>query len=73
MEEAKEKKLNLILIKFFLPILIAVSIIIFLYISVDKNISGKLILLLFAYFFPPLGKESIIPIGVGGGEFTVHN
>ena len=71
MEEAKEKKLNLILIKFFLPILIAVSIIIFLYISVDKNISGKLILLIFAYFFPPLGKESIIPIGVGGGELTV--
>ena len=71
MEKTKEKNLNLILIKFFLPIAIAVLIIIFLYISVDKNISGKLLLLIFAYFFPPLGKESIIPIGVGGGEFTV--
>jgi len=26
---------------------------------------------MFAYFFPPLGKESIIPIGVSGGEITI--
>jgi len=31
----------------------------------------KLLLLMFAYFFPPLGKESIIPIGVTGGEITI--
>ena len=26
---------------------------------------------MFAYFFPPLGKESVIPIGVSGGELTI--
>jgi uncharacterized membrane protein len=26
---------------------------------------------MFAYFIPPLGKESIIPIGIAGGEITI--
>jgi uncharacterized membrane protein len=26
---------------------------------------------MFAYFIPPLGKETIIPIGISGGELTI--
>ena len=69
----KEEKPNqyLTLLKFLLPFAIAVLAIIILYLVVDKESSGKLFLLMFAYFFPPLGKESIIPIGVGGGDLNI--
>lgn len=58
-------------LKFLLPFAIAILAIIILYLVVDKESSGKLFLLMFAYFFPPLGKESIIPIGVGGGDLNI--
>lgn len=57
--------------KFFLPFIIALLGIISLYLIVDKDSVGKLFFLMFAYFIPPLGKESIIPIGVAGGQITV--
>jgi uncharacterized membrane protein len=63
--------LSIRLIKFFLPFVIAGLIIFILYIVVEKDAAGKLFFLLFAYFFPPLGKETIIPIGVTGGELTI--
>jgi len=59
------------LLKLLVPFVIAILVMSILYFIVDSESSGKLFLLMFAYFFPPLGKESIIPIGVGGGEFTV--
>jgi uncharacterized membrane protein len=69
----KEKTTNIIfgLSKFFLPIIIGGLGILSLYLIVDKDSVGKLFFLMFAYFFPPLGKETIIPIGVGGGELTI--
>jgi uncharacterized membrane protein len=57
--------------KFIIPFIMAAIGIILIYFILDKQISGKLLLLMFAYFFPPLGKESIIPIGVSGGEITI--
>jgi uncharacterized membrane protein len=59
------------LLKLLVPFAIAILVMIILYFIVDSESSGKLFLLMFAYFFPPLGKESIIPIGIGGGKFTV--
>ena len=59
------------LVKLFLPFVIAGLGFFILYLFLDKVSSGKLFILMFAYFFPPLGKESVIPIGVGGGELTV--
>lgn len=70
----KEKsELNVIekIAKFFIPFLIAGIGIILIYTILENEISTKLLLLMFAYFFPPLGKESIIPIGVSGGEITI--
>jgi len=70
----KEKpRANIIvgLTKFFLPFVIGGLGILSLYLLVDEESVGKLFFLMFAYFFPPLGKESIIPIGVAGGEVTV--
>jgi len=40
-------------------------------VNIDEESVGKLFFLMFAYFFPPLGKESIIPIGVSGGEINI--
>jgi len=59
------------LMKFFLPFLIALIGILFIYLIVEGESIGKLLLLMFAYFFPPLGKETIIPIGVTGGELKI--
>jgi uncharacterized membrane protein len=64
-------KYGIRLVKFFLPFLIAALGIFSLYFIVEEESVGKLFFLMFAYFFPPLGKESIIPIGVSGGEITI--
>jgi uncharacterized membrane protein len=67
-----KKTKNLIyVVKFFLPFIITILGIIVLYLFLDKDVSGKLFLLMFTYFIPPLGKESIIPLGVSGGEITI--
>jgi len=71
MESKPNSTLTIRLIKFFAPFAIAILGIIILYIIIDKEAAGKLFFLMFAYFFPPLGKESLIPIGVSGGTFTV--
>lgn len=71
-EKIKPKsELTIPLIKIFLPFVIAFFGFLILYIFVDSESLGKLYLLMFAYFIPPLGKESIIPIGVQGGELPV--
>ncbi len=59
------------LTKFFLPFVIGALGILSLYLIVDEESAGKLFFLMFAYFFPPLGKESVIPIGVSGGEISI--
>ena len=66
-----QSELLIKLTKFFLPFMIAGLGFLVLYLIVDSSCSGKLFLLMFAYFIPPLGKESVIPIGVSGGELTI--
>ena len=58
------------LAKFFIPFIIAVTGILVLQYVVGVASSAKLLLLMMVYFFPPLGKESIIPLGISGGEIT---
>jgi len=65
-----ESKQLIQLSKLFIPFIIAVSGILVLQYVVGKASSAKLVLLMMVYFFPPLGKESIIPLGVSGGEIT---
>jgi len=69
----KKTTVNIVLglTKFFLPFVIGALGILSLYLIVDEESVGKLFFLMFAYFFPPLGKESIIPIGVSGGEINI--
>lgn len=57
--------------KFIIPFIIGGIFLLSIYLFIDRESSGKLIFLIMAYLFPPLGKESIIPIGVGGGDLTV--
>ena len=57
--------------KFFIPIIIGAVALLILYLIIDEESVGKLFFLMFAYFVPPLGKESVIPIGVKGGEITI--
>ena len=71
MDEKSDSKLSIRLFKFFAPFAIAILGIIILYIVVNRESAGKLFFLMIAYFFPPLGKESLIPIGVSGGDITV--
>ena len=71
MEKNSKNDRFLILLKLLLPFAIAGLVLVALYYLVESESSGKLFLLMFAYFFPPLGKESVIPIGVSGGELTV--
>jgi hypothetical protein len=60
-----------VLIKFFLPFLIAALGLLIIWFLVEEESATKLLILMTIYFIPPLGKESIIPIGVAGGEITI--
>lgn len=53
-----------------LPIAIALFGLLMLYIIVPMEQIMKLYFLMFIYFIPPMGKESIIPLGILGGELT---
>ena len=65
----KKQKSNLLIqiTKFFSPIIIGFSIIIFVGFLMQESLRIKFWPLITAYFFPPLGKESVIPTGVGLG------
>lgn len=52
------------------PIALALFGLLLLYIIVPVEQIMKLYFLMFIYFIPPMGKESIIPLGVLGGELT---
>jgi uncharacterized membrane protein len=67
----KQSNYLITLAKFFIPFIVASIGMLMLYLIVEKASIGKLFLLMFAYFFPPLGKESIIPIGVSGGGLNI--
>lgn len=60
-------KHNVQIIKFFLPIILGFCVFIIVGFSMIPNLRFKYWPLITAYFFPPLGKESVIPTGVAFG------
>lgn len=63
MYEGNHSKLSIRLVKFFLPIFLGLGVYGLWYLVSDEL--SKIWPLLIAYFFPPFGKETIIPLGVG--------
>jgi uncharacterized membrane protein len=70
-ERLKTESKKEIWLKFFAAPILCVIAAIFLYLTLEYSTFTQLGGLMLAYFFPPLGKESIIPIGVGSGEITI--
>lgn len=62
-----DSKLYVQLAKFFSPVIIGLVVIVSAGILLGKSLQIKFWPLITAYFFPPLGKESVIPTGVGLG------
>jgi uncharacterized membrane protein len=71
MDIKSESKTLSRLTKFLVPILIGFGVVITVGILLGKSLQMKYWALITAYFFPPLGKESLIPIGVAGGNITI--
>ena len=69
--ECKSKDHYIGVIKFFFPFILAGIVMLALQLLLNAEESTKLLVLMFAYFIPPLGKESIIPAGVYGDKITI--
>ncbi len=65
-ERLKVESKREIILKFFAAPIICVFASLFLYISLDFDTFTKVGGLMLAYFFPPAGKETVIPTGVLG-------
>lgn len=65
----KEKKSSKIIsvAKFFIPIVLGLSVYAFIGMIIEENMRLKYWSLISAYFLPPLGKESVIPAGLAFG------
>lgn len=68
--ECKSRDYYIGVIKFLFPFILAGIVMLVLKLSLEEE-STKLLVLMFAYFIPPLGKESIIPAGVYGDKITI--
>jgi len=65
------KKLLVTLAKILIPPAIGICTLLAIGLSLDPDTRMKYWYLCMAYFFPPLGKESVIPIGIAGGDIFV--
>ena len=63
----EKKKFELGFLKFIVPFIIGIGIIVGVGLMLDGSRKGLYWSLVSAYFFPPLGKESVIPLGIGSG------
>ncbi len=63
----KQKGIGVRLIKFTIPFIIAAGVTILMYLTLDGNTFVKIGFAMSVYFFPPAGKESVIPLAVGWG------
>ena len=70
MDEIKKKWL-LEIAHIIFPVFLGLSVIGVVGFLFAHNMQAKFWILVTAYFFPPLGKETIIPIGIYGGEISV--
>ncbi len=66
-----KSELSIKILKFFLPFIVAALGLLVFYLITEKGSFGKLFLLMMIYFVPPLGKETIIPIGVFGRSLQI--
>jgi uncharacterized membrane protein len=60
----KNSKILINILKFFLPFIIGLSILLSVGVFIIENLQLRYWSLISAYFFPPLGKETIIPSGI---------
>ena len=63
--DAEKKSRGIMLVQFFLPWVIALSEISLLWAILDEKVFQTLGFWMTIYFFPPLGKESVIPAAIG--------
>ena len=63
----KHSKLVISITKFLVPIILGFAVIIFVGLLMNDELRLRFWPLVTAYFFPPLGKETVIPAGVGSG------
>jgi uncharacterized membrane protein len=63
--DTEKKSRGIILAQFFLPWVIAISEISLLWVILDEKVFQTLLFWMTIYFFPPLGKESVIPAAIG--------
>jgi uncharacterized membrane protein len=61
------KKRYISLLKFFFPIILGFAVYIIVGFSMTESMRIKYFPLITAYFFPPFGKESVIPSGIIAG------
>ena len=67
MEEKQRYNLLIRIVKFSTPIFIGLGVVYFTGFLLQESLRIKFWPLITAYFFPPLGKESVIPTGVAFG------
>jgi len=67
----KQKATDIGFLKFILPFIIGLAVVYIVGMVLPGNSTYKYWALVAAYFFPPFGKETIIPIGIYGGEIPV--
>lgn len=67
----KPRTVEIGLLKFIVPFIIGLATVYTVGMLLPANSTYKYWALVAAYFFPPFGKETIIPIGVYGGEISV--
>jgi len=67
----KKEVIELGILKFIIPIIIGLSVIYIVGKMLPSYSTYKYWALVAAYFFPPFGKETIIPIGIYGGKIPV--
>lgn len=70
-DRIKEESKRMVILKFFIAPILCLFASIFLFLILDYGTFSQVGGLMLAYFFPPLGKESVIPIGVSSGEITI--
>jgi uncharacterized membrane protein len=67
METKQKSNLLIQITKFFTPVILGLGVIVFVGFLMQENLRLRFWPLITTYFFPPLGKESVIPTGVGLG------
>ena len=71
MEKRPKRNVTLGLAKFFIPILLGLGVFGAIGFLMEESLRIVYWPLISGYFFPPLGKESIIPLGVASGIHPV--